>query len=176
MIEGSAIGLLFDALVAVLLIATIVYAGILNRKLSNLRALKPEMEVLVARLAESTQIAEKGLQNLRDEVERTGETMQRRVETARGIVDELGFLIEKGDAAARRLDETLSLARGKAAASAAEAAEPAPPPMTETSSGHEESKVVSRRTAANAKQTARSGAPAPSPQEAALLKALQGLR
>lgn len=156
MTPGPYLSLLSDALVAVLLVATIVYAAILNRKLSDLRAMKSEMEVLIGRMVESTKSAQDGLSELRREAERSGETMQRGAERARGIADELSFLIERGDAVTRRLDAAPMTARGPASAQSP-AEKPAP-------------------SVGIAAPPAAAPAPAPSPQEAALLKALQGLR
>lgn len=171
MSQGFGLNLVFDAVVAVLLVATIVYAAILNRKLSALRGLKAEMETLVTRLAESTRVAEDGLSHLRGAAERSGETMQRTAETARGVADELSFLIERGNSLARRLD-------GAPPSPAANAsAPPAAEPVAEPASS---ARPATRPATGNRRAKAPSGAPAaepaPSPQEAALLKALQGLR
>lgn len=171
MSQGFGLNLVFDAVVAVLLVATIVYAAILNRKLSALRGLKAEMETLVTRLAESTRVAEDGLSHLRGTAERSGETMQRTAETARGVADELSFLIERGNSLARRLD-------GAPPSPAANAsAPPAAEPVAEPASS---ARPATRPATGNRRAKAPSGAPAaepaPSPQEAALLKALQGLR
>jgi len=171
MSQGFGLNLVFDAVVAVLLVATIVYAAILNRKLSALRGLKAEMETLVTRLAESTRVAEDGLSHLRGAAESSGETMQRTAETARGVADELSFLIERGNSLARRLD-------GAPPSPAANAsAPPAAEPVAEPASS---ARPATRPATGNRRAKAPSGAPAaepaPSPQEAALLKALQGLR
>jgi len=175
MSDGFDLSLVFDALVAVLLVATIVYAAILNRKLSKLRDLKSEMEMLATRLAESTEMAENGLQSLRGEVERSGDTMQRSAETARGIADELGFLIERGEALTRRLDGALATARGPAKpASHAETAMPAMTPSNGPSAVRAGPEPAPNPRAI--RTTAMDSEPMPSPQEAALLKVLQGLR
>jgi len=171
MSQGFGLNLVFDAVVAVLLVATIVYAAILNRKLSALRGLKAEMETLVTRLAQSTRVAEDGLSHLRGAAERSGETMQRTAETARGVADELSFLIERGNSLARRLDGAppSPAANASAPPAAAPVAEPASSaqPATRPATGNRRAKAPSGAQAAE---------PAPSPQEAALLKALQGLR
>lgn len=171
MSQGFGLNLVFDAVVAVLLVATIVYAAILNRKLSALRGLKAEMETLVTRLAQSTRVAEDGLSHLRGAAERSGETMQRTAETARGVADELSFLIERGNSLARRLDGAppSPAANASAPPAAAPVAEPASSarPATRPATGNRRAKAPSGAPAAE---------PAPSPQEAALLKALQGLR
>jgi len=179
MSQGFGLNLVFDAVVAVLLVATIVYAAILNRKLSALRGLKAEMETLVTRLAESTRVAEDGLSHLRGTAERSGETMQRTAETARGVADELSFLIERGNSLARRLDGAppSPAANASAPPAAPSTAPPAAAPVAEPASS---ARPATRPATGNRRAKAPSGAPAaepaPSPQEAALLKALQGLR
>jgi hypothetical protein len=111
--------LILDATIAVLLVATIAYAVVLNRKLGALRDAKGEMEGLVARFAESTDKAGSGIESLREEAKRSGETLQGKLDAARGLADDLGFLIEKGSGLAERLDGALGVARAKAAAGGA---------------------------------------------------------
>ncbi len=64
--------LVFDVVLAVLLAATIVYAVMLNRKLTALRSAKLEMEALFARLVTSTQKAESGIESLKGQVRDSG--------------------------------------------------------------------------------------------------------
>ncbi len=120
--------LIIDALIAVLLVATIAYAAVLNRKLGVLRDAKSEMEALIASFSESTERAGSGVESLRQEAGRSGEALQNKVETARGLVDDLGFLIEKGTKLAERLDGGIGDARAKpvAAGLVAERAPAAP--------------------------------------------------
>ena len=110
--------LIFDALIAVLLVATIAYAAILNRKLGVLRDAKSEMAALIASFSESTERAGAGIESLKQEAGRSGEALQNKVETARGLADDLGFLIERGTKLAERLDGGVSAARAKPAAKA----------------------------------------------------------
>ena len=77
--------LVFDVVLAILLVATIVYAVVLNRKLSVLRVAKIEMEALFNRLVKSTQKAESGIESLKGQVLNSGEVLQHGVEAARGL-------------------------------------------------------------------------------------------
>jgi hypothetical protein len=115
------IGLIFDALIAGLLVATIAYAAVLNRKLGALRDAKSEMEALLAGFSESTERAGSGVESLKQEAGRSGSALQSKVEAARGLVDDLGFLIERGTKLAERLDDGVGAARTK----------PAPGPVSE---------------------------------------------
>ncbi len=103
--------LILDALIAALLVATIGYAAVLNRKLGVLRDGKSEMEALIASFSESTERAGSGVESLKQEAGRSGEALQKKVESARGLVDDLGFLIERGTRLAERLDGGIGTAR-----------------------------------------------------------------
>ena len=108
--------LILDAFIAALLVATIGYAAVLNRKLGVLRDGKSEMEALIASISESTERAGIGVESLKQEAGRSGEALQKKVESARGLVDDLGFLIERGTRLAERLDGGIGTARAKPAA------------------------------------------------------------
>ncbi len=108
--------LVFDAIIAVLLIATIVYAAVLNRKLGALRDVKGQMETLFASFAESTERAGNGVQLLKQEAGRSGAALQNQLTAARGLVDDLGFLIERGTSLAQRIDGGVGTTRVRPAA------------------------------------------------------------
>ena len=100
--------LLLEALIAVLLVATIVYAVILERKLTRLRGDRAEMEAVIARLIEATGEAQSGLRGLRAHAEEAGQRLDTAVAQSRGRADELAFLIERAEAAAGRLERALA--------------------------------------------------------------------
>jgi hypothetical protein len=77
--------LLFDAVVAALLVATIVYAVILNRKLTQLRDARGEMERLLGGFVEATSRAERGLAALREAAGACGEELQRRTDKGNAV-------------------------------------------------------------------------------------------
>ncbi|RMD65193.1 MAG: hypothetical protein D6826_00660 [Alphaproteobacteria bacterium] len=120
---GTVITLAFDGLVAVLLVTTIVYAVILNRRLAQLRQTRSEMEAVIARLAEATDAARNGLAALREHAQEADQGLQRSIDKARGLADELSYLLERAVAAADRLESGISAARH--AAPGASAAAPA---------------------------------------------------
>lgn len=166
---------IFDALIAVLLVATIAYAAVLNRKLGALRDAKSEMEALLASFSESTERAGSGVEMLKQEAGRSGEALHNKVATARGLVDDLGFLIERGTKLADRLDGGSGSVRAKPVAAKAE-------------TGAVRAKSSPRESVSDAVAGA---GPGPGPSEAAtaesvsadlsaaeseLLKALQGMR
>ncbi|MDH3474895.1 MAG: DUF6468 domain-containing protein [Rhodospirillales bacterium] len=102
------LGLVFDAMVAVLLVATIVYAVILNRKLTQLRDGRAEMERLLGGFVEATVRAESGLSALREATGACGEELQRRIDKGNAVADDLMFLVERAGALADRLEGGLA--------------------------------------------------------------------
>jgi hypothetical protein len=126
----SYVSLLIDLVVAGLLVATIVYASVLNKKLATLRSSKQEMETLAGRLVESTEHAERALGDLKSAANNTGDQLERRVAEARGLVDDLRFLVDKGSDLADRLAGDIDKGRGggKAKAGGKKGAPPSSPP------------------------------------------------
>ncbi|MFQ5774585.1 MAG: DUF6468 domain-containing protein [Kiloniellaceae bacterium] len=165
---------LFDAVIAILLVATIVYAVVLNRKLSALRDTKADMEALIARLVESTERAQGGLDALKEHAQQAGGRLQRTADSARALADELAYLVEVGGSLASRLDGAIGAVRARSAAPAA-----MPAPARAAGAGQGEGAKPGAPAAARPApgKPAGPGAPArPSPQEAKLLEALQGMR
>ena len=101
---GGHLGLLFDGALALLLMTTIVYAALLNRKLTDLRAAKQDMERLLAGFAESTERADVALKLLRDAAGETGEHLQDGITKGNAVADDLVFLIERAGTLADRLE------------------------------------------------------------------------
>ncbi len=99
--------LVLDILVAILLVATICYAIVLNRKLENLRRGKEEMEKLAASFGEATMRADGNIGKLKE----TARELQNGIEKAQALHDDLTFLIERGDKVADHLEETVRFAR-----------------------------------------------------------------
>ncbi len=177
--------LIFDALIAVLLVATIGYAAVLNRKLGVLREAKSEMEALIASFSESTERAGSGVESLKQEAGRSGEALQKKVESARGLVDDLGFLIERGVRLAERLDGGIGTARAKPAVGLAAGRTPAQAQRPAAEAVKAEIGAVRANSAQGdtAGGAGPAGDPAPgagmadlSAAESELLEALQGMR
>lgn len=168
--------LIIDALIAVLLVATIAYAAVLNRKLGVLRDAKSEMEALIVSFSESTERAGSGVESLKQEAGRSGKALQNKVETARGLVDDLGFLIETGTRLAERLDGGVGAARAKPAAGLE--AERAPAPRAPAAPPAAAAAAKVNNVAAAAADDAADGSSGSDLAEAEseLVKALQGMR
>lgn len=115
----SELSLALDVVLAVLLFAMIAYAAVLNKRLDTLRESKSEMENLAQRLVESTQHAEKGLADLKNAANETGNDLSKRVEEARKLADDLRFLVDKGSGLADRLEKQVTENRETGTASPA---------------------------------------------------------
>lgn len=107
--------LMIDAGLAVLLVVTIVYAIVLNRKLNQFRDLREEMQGMVGDFAKATQDAEKGIASLQERSQTLGGDLEKhvsavegRVSEARSLADDLVFLVEKGTSVADRLETAVS--------------------------------------------------------------------
>lgn len=102
--------LLLDILVAVLLVVTIVYAVMLNRRLGILRQDRAELEKLTVTFADALRRAEDGIGRLKA----TADTLQDRIDRAQSLRDDLAFLTERGGSAADRLEDLVRAARKEA--------------------------------------------------------------
>lgn len=99
--------LLIDILVAVLLVVTIGYAVRLNKRLGLLRRDKKELEKLATTFADSTIRADESLGRLRT----TADMMQRQIDSAQALHDDLAYLVDRGEKAADRLEDAVRYSR-----------------------------------------------------------------
>ncbi len=97
------ISLIIDLVLVGLLAATIAYAIILNKQIIKLRESRGEMAELIQGLNDAMNKAEGGVRNLKKTASDTGEDLQRTVNKAQTLRDELEFMIEAADAMATRL-------------------------------------------------------------------------
>lgn len=101
------LSLIIDILVAVLLVVTIAYAIVLNKRLGMLRRDKTELEKLASSFGESTLRAEDSIGKLRS----SAEALQGHIDRAQSLRDDLAFLIERGGKAADQLEDMVRDAR-----------------------------------------------------------------
>jgi hypothetical protein len=100
-----------DAIVALLLIATIGYSILLNRRLSTVRNDREKFEVLVRNLNAASQRAEGAVSNLRVTADDLSRRLEKKVEEARALADDLTYMIERGDSIADRLANQIRAGR-----------------------------------------------------------------
>jgi hypothetical protein len=121
---------LLETALLVLLAATLFHAMRLERALGVLKRDRAALENLVDGFNSSTRAAEQGIERLRAAAEGAGRQVQRQVETASGLKDDLLFLTERGERLADRLDLMVRAARPAAPLSAS--AEPPEPTLRAT--------------------------------------------
>lgn len=103
---------LLDVVIVALLVPTIVYAVILNRRLDALRRNRDELGRMIVAFNEATVRAEAGIPKMKRAVEEVGETLRETMEKAHGLRDDLAFMTERADSMANRLEGHLREARG----------------------------------------------------------------
>jgi len=103
--------LLSNLVVAVLLLTTIGYAVVLNRRLGVLRSDRTKLQELIQALTAATTNAQAGIAGLRQTVEELGAEVEKKLATTRGLKDDLTYLIERGSAVADRLEGTIRARR-----------------------------------------------------------------
>lgn len=117
--------LLADGVVAILLIATIVYVRRFSKQIKAIRDSRGEFEKLIGDLTKSTDQAASHLHQFKVTAEVAGRDLQARVERTQGLTTELGkigedlkLLTERGEGAANRLEAAIAKSRHIAAAGA----------------------------------------------------------
>ena len=113
--------LAFDAAIALLLVATIGYAAVLNRKLSALRSAKDELAKLLGSFGEATARADAGLEAIRQAAASSGQALQSQVEEARSLTADLRFLVERAGLAADKTESAIANDRAEAVGKAVSA-------------------------------------------------------
>lgn len=99
--------LVADALVAVLLLATIAYAWRLDRRLATLKQEKAALGELMADFTQAATKADQGLKALRAAASDMGRDVEGLVAKGQGLRDDLSFLIERGEPLADRLADSV---------------------------------------------------------------------
>jgi hypothetical protein len=103
--------LLLEGLLAVLLVATIAYSVMLDRRLRTLRQSRDEMQALLASFTAATAHAQAGLIALRETGQTTTRDLQGDIERAKALRDDLSFLVDRGNGLADRLEGGIGAAR-----------------------------------------------------------------
>ena len=142
--------LVLDILVAVLLVVTIGYAVLLNRRLGGLRRNKAELEKLAASFGDATTRAGDGIAKLKG----AADDLQDRMDKAVALRDDLVFLIDRGGSSADRLEAMVRAAR-QADGGALKAAGPAPAKPSHGDAGEARRPSKAERDLLNALQSAR---------------------
>jgi len=103
---------IFDVVFIALLVPTIIYAVILNRRLEALRRNRDDLGKMIAAFNEATVRAEAGIPKMRKAAQDVGNALQDSMEKAQTLRDDLAFMTERADSMANRLEGQLREARG----------------------------------------------------------------
>ena len=93
-----------NIIIAVLLVFTIGYCSILYKRLSDLRRDRNELEKLAATFNEATERAEASILKLHSATETIVASLQNGITEASGKIDDLKYLVERGEATADLLE------------------------------------------------------------------------
>jgi uncharacterized protein YoxC len=110
--------LIADGVVAVLLVATLIYVRRFSKQIEAIRSSRGEFEKLIGDLTKSTDQAASHLHQFKVTAEVAGGDLQARVERTQGLTaqfgklgDDLKLLIERAESAANRLETVIAKSR-----------------------------------------------------------------
>ncbi len=109
------IAVAIDLLVAGLLVATIAYAVVLNRRLGQLRDGGAQMEQLTNEFHQATSRAEAGLTALKEVAGRSDTDIAGQLESLTKLHGELEFLVARAEAEGAKLEDLIREGRGRTA-------------------------------------------------------------
>ena len=97
-----------DLVMIVLLIATIIYAMILSRRLAAFRRNREEMQNFLTAFNAANERAEVSIRALKEMAEQSGEKLREDIEKASGLHEDLSFMVDRGESIANRLEKAAS--------------------------------------------------------------------
>jgi Domain of unknown function (DUF6468) len=124
------IGMTIEALVAVLLLVTIGYCMLLNKRLTRLKSDEHSLKAVIAELITATEIAERAIGGLKLAVRDVNENLGAQLDQANQMSDHLKKQLAESDYVVRRLSKIAIAARPSSAVATPEPApevEPAAP-------------------------------------------------
>ncbi|MBN9585580.1 MAG: chemotaxis protein [Afipia sp.] len=121
-------GLVIESLVAVLLVLTIGYCALLNRRLKRLKADEASMRGMIAELVTATEIAERAIGGLKVTVRECDESLGNQLTTGTLLSANLAKQVAAGNEILNRLSQIALAARPSSAEAAPASA--APPAAT----------------------------------------------
>ena len=124
-------GLVIESLVAVLLLLTIGYCMLLNRRLKRLRADEQSMRAMIAELITATEIAERAIGGLKLTVRECDENLGSQLTAGAALSAKLAKQVSAGETVLNRLTQIALAARPAPADApvAVEASQPAAAPV-----------------------------------------------
>ncbi|PYF00163.1 hypothetical protein BJ122_12722 [Rhodopseudomonas faecalis] len=104
-------GIAIESLVAALLVLTIGYCMVLNKRLKRLKADEHSLKATIAELITATEIAERAIGGLKITVRDVNDNLRTQIAAANELSDELGKQLAEGDNVIRRLSKIVTAAR-----------------------------------------------------------------
>lgn len=120
---SQSLGVTIESLVAILLVVTIGYCMLLNKRLKRLKADEHSLKAVIAELVTATEIAERAIGGLKLTVRDVNENLGTQLDAATLMSDQLKRQLAEGDSVVRRLSK-IALAARPAPASEPEAEAP----------------------------------------------------
>lgn len=103
--------LVLDILIAVLLIATLVYAFQLNRRIGELRKDRAQLEAIVIAFRDATATAESSIHKLKSYSDKASAGVDEVMARAQAVKEDLAFLVDRANGLADRLEDGVRRAR-----------------------------------------------------------------
>ena len=125
---NHSLGMAIETLVAILLMLTIVYCVMLNKRLTRLKADEHSLKATIAELITATEIAERAIGGLKHTVRDVNENLGSQLTAATQMSGLLKNMLAEGDGVIRRLSKIAIAARPS------QEAEPAAPAAPKVSS------------------------------------------
>jgi hypothetical protein len=115
---SNGFGFLIEGLVALLLLITIAYCILLNRRLCRFRADEQSLKATISELITATEIAERAIAGLKLTVRECDQNLGERLRTAERFSADIAQQIEAGEVVLTRLAKIANASRPIAAAAA----------------------------------------------------------
>ncbi len=127
------LGILIESLVTILLLLTIGYCMLLNKRLKRLKADEHSLKATIAELITATEIAERAIGGLKHTVRDVNENLGNQLAAATEMTGQLKKQLGECDQVVRRLSKITSAARPSTPAVEPEPVAPPPPAATAVS-------------------------------------------
>jgi hypothetical protein len=109
---SNGLGLMIESVVAVLLLVTIAFCVVLNRRLKKLRADEQALKGTISELITATEIAERAIAGLKMTVRDCDQNLSDRLNAGESLSRELGIKTETGREVLSQLTKIALAARG----------------------------------------------------------------
>ncbi len=119
----NALVLLVDAVLIALLVVAVLHARRLHQQLTDLKASRADMDRFVEAFSVTVQRAEAGVRGLKQTARESGDDLEKLLDKATRLRDELVFLTDSADSLATRLSDAATRALRAQAGSATRALE-----------------------------------------------------